>query len=178
VPTTVSGMRVARSFVSPTGAANTVERELDFQLGSDDGIQIEGVLGYGHYFDASPAPSDTVPLGQLAHQTLHLETGATEALPDDAGDDADDIDTEIFYVQAYSLVWIQGSTVTYGAGGSLTITPSGMWVPPEPILSPRNIIHKGTSDVADSFLNCGVLIYYRYVRFTTSELGTILARTG
>jgi len=176
MPRILSGQRTMRSFVTPTGVADEVARTIDFQLGSDDGIQIEAVLGYGHYFDASPAPSDTVPIASMASQTLHLETGATEDLPLVAGEDADDIDTEIFYVQTHAYNAIIGSTVTFGAGVDMTITPSGLFVPPQPILSPRNIIHKGRTNVADSFAFLGVLVYFRYVRFSTSELGVLLAR--
>jgi len=176
MPRILSGQRTARSLVSPTGAANEVERVLDFQLGADDGIQIEAVLGYGNYADLSPTPSDTVPVASIGMQTLHLETGATEDLPIAAGEDADDIDTEIFYVQSFAYSAIIGATNTFGAGVSLAITPSGLFIPPAPILSPRNIIHKGRSDITGSFGQFGVLIYFRYVRFTTSELGVLLAR--
>lgn len=176
MPRVLSGQRVCRSFVTPTGAADEVSRVLDFQLGADDGIRIEAVLGYGHYFDASPAPSDTVPVASMAAQTLHLETGATEDLPMVAAEDADDIDSEIFFVQSMAYNAIIGNTVTFGAGVDLAITPAGLFIPPEPILSPRNIIHKGRTNVADSFAFLGVLIYFKYVRFTTSELGVLLAR--
>jgi len=176
MPRTISGQRIARSFVTPTGSANEVQRVLDFNLAADQGIEIEAVLGYGNYFDASPAPSDTVPISNMGFQTLHLETGATEDLPSEAAEDADDIDSEIFYVQSYAYNAVLGTTNTFGGGASLAITPSGIWIPPEPILSPRNIIHKGRTNVTDTFGFFGVIIYYKFVSLTPAELGVALAR--
>ena len=175
MPRIVSGQRIARSFLSPTGAANEVTQELDFQLGARDGIRINAVLGYGHFHDDSPATSDTVPAQSTATQTLHLETGATEDLPDVAAEDGFDIDTEIFYAQMYGQV-IQVPATAGGGGGALTVTPNGLVTFPIPIDSPRNIIHKAVTVGADQDLEAGVLIYYHFVEFSTSELGVILAR--
>lgn len=175
MPRVRSGQRFCRSFLSPTGAANEVSAELDFQLGGDDGIEIFAVQGYGSLHDDSPAASDTVPYNAVAHQTLHLEAGETEDLPDAAGEDGFDIDSEIFWVQHFVQ---QGHIpATAGGGGAgLTITPSGLVVFDKPILSPRNITHKATTLTADQDLECGVIIHYRYVSFSSSELGVLLAR--
>ena len=172
----LSGLRIARSFVTPTGAANEVARVLDFQLAADNGIGIEWVLGYGQFYDASPAVSDTVPAHAFAHQTLHFETGATEDLPDNEGDDADDIDTEIVYVQSYSSMFQVWSTATGGGGGSVVVTPNDIVRYDPPLESPRNVIHKGTTVEADTFLNAGILMGYHYVEFSNAELGVLLAR--
>lgn len=171
----ISGQRIAQTFLSPTGAEET-EHEIDFQLTPNGGILIDAVQGYGHYHDDSPAVSDTVPANSQAHQTLHLETGATEDLLDVAGEDAFNIDTEIFYVQKFTFNAILGATATFGAGVQMTQNPSGLWVPPEPILSPRNITHKATTVTVGTFLECGMLIYYRFVELSDSELGVALAR--
>lgn len=176
MPTILSGQRIARSFVSPTGAANEVTRLLDFQLAADEGIRIFGVLGYGHLIDPSPAPSDTVPIAAVGYQSLNQETGETEDLPMEAGDDADDIDTEFMYVQHYTYNAIVGNTATFGAGVHEKVTPTGLFVPPEPMDSARNITHKAETISASTLLNCGVLIYFKYMRFSNSELGVMLAR--
>lgn len=175
MPRTLSGLRIARSFVSPTGAANEVEREIDFQLGADDGIRILWVLGYGVLHDDSPAASDTVPVFGVGAQTLHLETATTEDLPLVTGEDTDDIDTEIFYVQHFAQV-IQVPATAGGGGGALLVTPSGIVDYPKGILSPRNIVHKGRTSVADQDLEAGLLIGFEYVRFSNAELGVLLAR--
>jgi len=176
VPRVISGQRIARSLVTPTGAANTVSRVLDFQLSADQGIEISAVLGGGQYSDSSPAVSDTVPAQSIGHHTLHLEEGATETFPVDPGGDADDTDTEVFWAQAFGLMFIVGSTVTFGAGGGVHVTPSGLVTFPFPILSPRNITHKGVTGTAGTSLEAWVMIYYHFVEFSNAELGVLLAR--
>lgn len=175
MPTVLSGQRIARSFVTPTGAANEVSRVLNFNLAADEGIRIFGVQGYGSFHDDTPATSDTVPNTVVAHQGLHLESGATEDLDDAAGEDDDQIDTELFYIQWFQQTFHVPATAG-GGGGYGTVTPNGIWVPPEPIDSARNITHKGTTLNADTDLESGVLIYYKYVKFNRDELLGILAR--
>ncbi len=175
MPRIVSGQRVGRSLVTPTGAANEVEVELDFQLGPRDGIRIFSVLGLLSGHDDTPAASDTVPNVAFGHQTLHLETGATEDLPDAAGEDAFDIDSEIIYAQAFQQIF-QIPATAGGGGGSMVVNPSGIVNFGDPIDSPRNIIHKATTIGADQDLEAIVLIYYKFVEFTLQELGIALAR--
>ena len=175
MPRVISGQRVGRSFVSPTGAANAVSRVLDFQLAADQGVQLEAVLGYGVLHDDSPATSDTVPAVARAIQSLHLEEGTTEVLDFAAGDDDDELDTEVVWVQSFAEVF-QVPATAGGGGGSLTVTPSGLVVFPDPIVSPRNITHKGYTFEADCDLEAGILFYYRYVQFTNAELGVLLSR--
>lgn len=175
MPRVISGQRIARSFVSPTGAANEVSRVLDFQLAADQGIRVEAVLGYGFVHDDSPAASDTVPAAIRAAQTLHLEDGATEDIDFAAGDDSDQLDTEIFYVQSFVEIF-QVPATAGGGGGTMSVTPTGLVVFPDPIVSPRNITHKGHTFEADCDLECGVLIYYRYLQFSNDELGVLLSR--
>lgn len=175
MPRVISGQRVARSFVSPTGATNEVSRVLDFQLAADQGIEVIAVLGYGWAHDDSPPTSDTVPYIAQAHQTLHLEEGATEDLDYLAGEDDDEIDTEIIYAQTFADRGHIPATAG-GGGAGLHISPAGLVTFPEPILSPRNLTHKGTTATADVDLEAGVLIYYRYVEFSNAELGVLLSR--
>jgi len=169
-------MRIGRSFLSPTGATNELEAELDFQLGPQQGIEIVAVQGYGILHDDTPAVSDTVPITARATQTLHLETGATEDIPVAAAADAVDIDTEIFWIQFFALHIIMGATVTFGAGISHSVMPPGITYFDVPILSPRNITHKATTEGADQDLEAGVMVHYYYVTFSNAELGVLLAR--
>jgi len=111
----ISGLRVARSFITPTGAS-VVSRELDFQLGARQGIEISSVLGYGGLVDTSPAASDTVPATERGSQSLHMETGTLESFPMTTGADEDDIDTEIFYAQMYTLMFQVPATAGGGGG--------------------------------------------------------------
>jgi len=176
MPTELGPMRVARSFVTPTGASNEVEREIDFQLGQDIGIGLLGVMGYGIIHDDTPAASDTVPAPARAFQTLHLETGATEDLPNVTGLDADDIDTEIFWAQHYAELFQIPATAGGGGGGVHVTGGLGLDTFPRRIDTARNITHKGATGGADIDLECGVLIYYVYLRFSQAELGAILSR--
>lgn len=175
MPNRISGQRIARSFVSPTGATNEVTRVLDFQLAADQGIEISAVLGYGHIHDDSPAVSDTVPISVMGHQTLHLEAGNTEDLPSAAGEDADEIDTEILWMMPLVTHYVLGTTNTFGGGVGVG-TSHVFNTFPIPILSPRNITHKGFTPAADQDGEYGVLIYYHYVSFSSSELGVLLSR--
>jgi len=175
MPRIISGQRVARSFVTPTGATTTVSREIDFQLGAAQGIEIDSVLGYGSFADTSPGVSDTVLIKAVAAQTLHLETGSIEDLPLIGGEDQDDEDTEIFYVQTFQHVSQVPSTAG-GGGGGISVNPSGLVAFREPIRTARNITHSGKTEVTGQSLDAGVLIYYHYVEFTNAELGFLLAR--
>lgn len=174
MPRIISGLRVARSFVTPASAA-IESRELDFQLGSNQGIEVLSVLGYGLYADASPATSDTVPVHSIAVQSLHLETGTLESVPALAAEEEDDIDTEIFYVQTYGLMF-QVPATAGGGGGTLLVTPTGMVDYKEPIRTARNITHRGECFATGATLEAGVLIFYRYIEFSNNELGFFLAR--
>jgi len=171
MPTIVSGMRIARSFVTPAGAA-AVTREIDFQLGSQEGVEILGVLGTMRPETLSGVAS-FVQAGGV--QTLHLETGSLETVPADAGEDEDTIDTEQFYRQDVFGSVFDGTTE---GAASIMVTPSGMlWYPESsPIRTARNITHRGEGHVATDTWGMHVMIYYRFVRFTLAEMGVILAR--
>jgi len=173
MPTVISGPRRARSFVTPTGAA-VVSRVIDFNFATNQGIEITAVLGTGLSGDSSPATSDTVPVFMRAQQSLHLEEGQLEDVPIAGGDDADEVDTEVFFQQEFGGMFQVPATAGGGGGSS---TPGNLYVAyKDPILVARNITHRGETVTTgqDAFL--GVLIFYHYVVFTIAELGLILAR--
>jgi len=173
MPSIISGPRRARSFVTPANAT-TVTRVLDFNFATNQGIEITAVLGFGDVIDLSPAPSDTVPVLVKAAQSLHLEEGTIEDLPFIAGEDADEIDTEVFFQMDVGGMFQTGTTNTFGAGGGSPV--QNLYVPyRDPILVARNITHRGEAK-ALSDANLGVLIFYHYVVFSNAELGLILAR--
>lgn len=171
----ISGLRVARSLVTPTGAGDRVSRELDFQLGARQGIEMTAVLGWGEFADASPATSDTAPITSVAEQSLHMETGTLEVLPIASAADEDDIDTEIFWAQIFTLMF-QIPATAGGGGGTASVMPNGLTIFAEPIRTARNITHTAVTPEAGQELNAGVLIYYRYIEFSNAELGFLLAR--
>ena len=174
MPTEISGLRIARSFVTPTEAA--VSRELDFQLGARQGIAIHAVLG-----DLAIEPTNaTLAVTTQAYfgstQTLHLETGSLEAVPDAAGEDEDTIDSEIFYRQALAIGANDDVSTEFRASLAMTVTPSGIVVFPRPIFTARNITHRGITSSAALDANGHVILYYVFVEFSLSELGLLLAR--
>lgn len=174
MPQIISGPRRARSMVTPTGAQE-VTRVLDFNFASDQGIQIEAVLGNIAATDQNPSPSDTGVVAIPGAQTLHLEEGTIEDIPFAAGEDADQIDTEVFFEHNTMGLFLVGATNTFGGGGSGGT--SALYVPyRDPILVARNITHRGQSANTGQDVRASVLIFYRYVRFSTAELGLIFAR--
>jgi len=173
MPTIISGPRQARSFVTPSNAV--VSRVLDFNFASDQGLEITAVLGYGRIADLSPAVSDTIPVPIIGAQSLHLEEGTIENVPIADGEDADEIDTELFFQMDFGGMFQTGTTNTFGAGGSSDA--QNLYIPyRDPILVARNITHRGEASGAGVQGQCGVLIFYHYVRFSIAELGLILSR--
>jgi len=174
MPTVISGPRRARSFVTPAGN-EVVQRVLDFNFAATQGIQIEAVLGSLSVVDLSPAVSDTVPADLYVSQSLHLEEGTIENIPFLDGEDADEIDSEVFYLDHAQGQFQTGTTNTFGAGGNAG--HSSLYVAyRDPILVARNISHRGEGRQTGQVGKAHVVIYYRYVQFSTQELGLIFAR--
>jgi len=176
MPKAISGTRFARSMVTPIGA-QVVSRVLDFQLGPRMGLEIYSVqgsvsrLGTGTLGTVDNA---TIAVTQ-GQQTLHMETGALEDIPIKAGEDADDIDTEIFYQYGLYVTGVNSGIV--GEGASLAIVSGPGYVVYNPTLFvARNITHRGETVNANEEANFSVLIQYRYIEFTDAEMGILLAR--
>lgn len=175
MPTPISGPRQARSMVSPAGGGSPVTRVIDFNFAANQGIEIFGILGSIYGVDQTPAPSDTAATLIHAAQSLHLEEGTIEDIPFDDGEDADQIDTEVFFEMDAAGLFQTGTTNTFGAGGSAA--SAVLYVPyAKPILVARNITHRGEDADAGQTAQCRVLIFYQYVVFSLAELGLILAR--
>lgn len=173
MPREISGLRIARSFITPTNTE--VQRELDFQLGPRQGISISSVMG-----DMVPDPSATVHSTTVeeihAVHTLHLETGSLETVPLLTGEDEDTIDTEQFFRQVLSLVSSDDAATEFRASAATYVLPNGMIVYEKPILAARNITHRGVASAGNLDFLAHVLIFYTFVEFSLSELGLILAR--
>lgn len=165
-----SGLRVAHSMLSPAGGA-VVSVELDFQLGSRQGIEIHGILGGMQISDFDAGGGSTLTEVN-ADQTLHMETGTLETVPNVAAADTQNTDSEIFWRQSYTGAQIIS---TVGALAGL-ITPNGLVSFPETIKASRNITHRTEVVEAGTLFEMWVLIYYNYVEFTLAELGVLLAR--
>lgn len=167
----ISGLRIARSYITPINAVSS--RELNFNLSTRQGIQIQSVLGIinplVHSIGSSQGLHDCV-------QTLHLETGSLETVPNGAGADEDTVDSEIFFVQNFSRLANDDPTTEFRASAAQMVQPSGVIDYPDPILSSRNITHRAVGNVSVADYGCHIMVFYKFVEFTLSELGVILAR--
>ncbi len=173
-PREISGLRIARSFGTPANAA--VERVIDFQLGARQGIQIHSVLGTIQIDPSSYTPSTTVQVPRNGNQTLHLETGSLETVPDTVAEDEDTIDSEVFYRQDITTLANDDLTTEFRASAAIAITPSGIVDYARPLFSARNITHRSFTNSSGILLLCHVTIFYTFVEFSLAELGLILAR--
>lgn len=168
MPRVISDWRTARSFI---GAAATEESaELDFNIGTREAIEISGVLGTM----ARTAGVETGVAPATSEQSLHIESGTIEALNSTgAAADQFESDSEVIYQQVLSVIAFNGTTE---AAGAISLTPSGLVVFPEPILSPINLTHRVDNEAAQSDVGATLLIYYRYVELTSNELAFQFAR--
>jgi len=171
MPREISGLRLARSYITPT--ASEVSRELDFQLGARQGIAIYAVSADMVVETYTPGVLAT---GTHGTHTLHLETGSLETVPDAAGEDEDTIDSEVFFRQSLDIVGWDDIATEFRAAISHMVTPAGLITFPRPIFTARNITHRGISIATTITFFAHVILYYTFVEFSLAELGLILAR--
>lgn len=174
MPREISGLRLSRSFITPTDTR--VSREIDFQLGARQGIAIHGVLGE-IMVDPNNVTVNAAVIDYFAgNHTLHLETGSLETVPDAAGEDEDTIDSEIFFRQGIFFGGNDDVTTEFRASLAIQGVPGEMIAFPRPIFTARNITHSGITTISNMDILCHVIIYYVFVEFSLAELGLILAR--
>jgi len=174
MPREISGLRIARSFITPS--SSEVSRVLDFQLGARQGISISSVLG-----EILPDPDNTTISASVSsflngNHTLHLESGSLETVPDAVAEDEDTIDSEVFFRQGFSFVGNDDLTTEFRASAAMVISPQGVVNYEKPILTARNITHRGITRAGALDTLCHVTIFYTFVEFSLAELGLILAR--
>lgn len=176
MPRTISGTRFARSSVTPIGA-QVASRVLDFQLGPRMGLEIFSVQGSCPRYGSGTllVADNATGMAVTAQQSLHMETGALEDLPISAGEDADDIDTEVFYLMGFALAYVNSGVAGEGATLTTTIGPTYVAYTPTLFLA-RNLTHRGETVNANDEATFNVLIQYRYIEFTDAEMGIVLAR--
>jgi len=171
MPRVVSGLRVARSYITPENTE--VSRTIDFQLGGQQGIALHGVLGTMQLLTESGGTGMSAE--QFSH-TLHYETGSLESVPDAPGEDEDTIDSEIVYRQDMSLLAQDEAATRGGSAAAMVVTPGGIVWFPEPLYTARNITHRGIGLASTWSFGAHVLLYYKFVTFSLSEMGVLLAR--
>jgi len=174
MPREISGLRIARSFITPTSAE--VSRVIDFQLGARQGISISAVMGDVMVDPSAFTPSATIVLAFNGNHTLHLESGSLETVPDATAEDEDTIDSEVFYRQSMQFIGNDDLTTEFRSSAGLMVMPNGIVNYDKPILTARNITHRGISVSGALDILCHVIIFYTFVEFSLAELGLILAR--
>ena len=167
----LTGQRFARSFLTPVDV-QVVEAELDFQLGPSMAIVIDWVQAYLAEFSWV---ASAVWLPYRWVQTLHLETGPLEDVPVSAGEDEQNVDSEIFYAHAVAAL---GHDTAVAVGGSASGVTQGNTVMHyrEPVVSVRNITHRAEGFTVGGQAGLGVLIAYKYVELTKDEFVLNLAK--
>lgn len=174
MPREISGLRIARSFITPPNSE--VSRVMDFQLGARQGIAIHAVLGDMVIDSTGFTPSAAAQTVLNGTHTLHLESGNLETVPDAGGEDEDTIDSEVFFRQSLLYVGNDDLTTEFRASAAVLVTPSSIVNFERPILTARNITHRGIALQSSLDFLAHVIIYYVFVEFSLAELGLILAR--
>jgi len=168
----ISGLRVARSYISPVGITAEIQ-EIDFQLGARQGVAIHAVLATMN-FQALNVSSSVQTIANFI-QSLHLEVGALETLEFGTTDEVT-VDSEIFFRQEMTYVGNDDLTTEFRSAAAMVISPAGLITFAEPILTSRNITHQGDGSVATWSVGMHITLYYKFVEFSLSELGVLLAR--
>jgi len=167
----ISDWRMARSKIGQAGAGTLEEVELDFNIGSDEAIEIASVLGL---INMATASGSATQAPAIAQQNLHIEDGQIETTLDTDVTAADqfDNDSEVIYSQSVNESTFNGTTE---ASAYLTVTPSGVVVFARPIVSPINLTH-AVKVITGITVIAILLIQYRYVRLSDKELAFQFAR--
>ena len=172
MPRRLTGIRHARSLITTAVGASSVDTdEIDFELASNQGIEIVAIK---HWF--SELSGD--PIATLARSnfwaSLHAET---QTLEDPTPDTNQTVrDSEIIDMEA--AVHISGDD-SGAAQGGLAVTVTKLTTPwqfmPADLVSVSNLTHRfETSAVADDGTSC-YMIMYRYLELSPAELGLFLA---
>lgn len=173
MPQAISDVRVARSFIGANAVNVTESVELDFGLGTQEAIEIIGIIGLMNMVGPAEPVVTTQEVGQ---QTLHIEEQALEVASfAPASPDFFESDSEIIYQQTVNHHIVVDSANGH-AGMTTFINPSGMVTLPEPVISPINLTHRVITLGTLQPLGANLSIWYRYVRLTTAELGLQFAR--
>lgn len=169
MPTAITDWRTARSFIG-LGVVSSVESvELDFNIGTQEAIEISGIQGGLQPFSVVSAAT-IVPL--IMQQSIHVEDGTLETLSIDATDaDQFDNDSEVIFEQRAGLIAFDGTT----EGGAALEGFNKSYKFARPIISPINLTHRGENNGACTGIAV-VIIEYRYVRLSTQELAFQFAR--
>ena len=168
MPQAITDWRMARSFIGGLAAAESAE--LDFNIGTQEAIEIASVSGH---IALGTVTSGSTILARVAQQTLRIEDGVIEVLSIDETDvDVFDNDSEVVFEQDLNIIAFDGTT----EGGAAIDGTNFEKVYKSPILSPINPTHGVINSGSVSAIGATLLIEYRYVRLSLNELAFQFAR--
>lgn len=169
----LTNTRIATSFYTHEAGSTQGGQEVDFDLGTNQAIEIFSVFGVVDSLENITAVA-TLQAPSVQH-SLHLE----DDNPRDTGLEITDTDLvelndEVIYKQ--SVVSVQAHDTTNGVGSAgLAITPTGMVTYPEPILTAANLQHQFKASGTNMDIAATLYIFYRYVLLSNQELAGIIA---
>lgn len=168
MPQAITDWRIARSQIGGVGASESTE--LDFNIGTQEAIEIASVSG--HLALGTITESSSI-LSRLAQQSLRIEDGTIEVLSlDETDPDVFDNDSEVAFEQFLNAIAFNGTTEAAAAIDGVNLVK----VFRNPILSPINLTHGVINEGSTSAVTGVLLIEYRYVRLSINELAFQFAR--
>ena len=172
MPTRLTGIRTARSLITTAvGAAFVGTDELDFELASDQGIEIEAVK---HIFTELNLDVIAAPARANFFATLHAETTTLEDPTPDTNHTVRD--SEILDMSAATFYGGDDSGAAQGGMTSSAFLGSNGWEKmPDDFIVVSNLTHRFEADAVSDDGTSIYLIRYRYVRLSLAELGLFLA---
>lgn len=170
----LTNVRIATSLVTHEGGSTATEQEIDFELATQEAIEIFAVLGVPTSLENFTSTGATIQ-APSGIQTLHLE----DDNPRDVGfeisaTDVVFLDDEVIYEQSVMALELEDDTNGVGVGG-LAVTPNQLIVFPQPVLSARNLTHSVVTSTTNIDFVGQLFIHYRYVRLTQTELAFAIA---
>lgn len=166
MPTPISPMRIARDIDIAVAGAADVERTIDFDLGSEEGIELYRIELIAGGLDFTPSGEGEVG---MAYQSLHVEVGTLE---DPILADGTMLSSEILARVQYTAFGHEEAAVARMQG--LLISPCQSWdflqMHGRPLLVAQNLTHNIVTESTVSMTDVEVALWYRYVRLTREEL--------
>lgn len=174
MPRAISNVRVASDVITHEGGTTPTEREIDFDLGLNEAIEIFGIVGLVNSFATYTV--GTSPGADSGVQALQLDPDNPRDIAHLTSDtDITFLDEEAIFMQAVQAIGFNDTT--NGTGGlATTVTPNGLVTYPEQILSAINPSHTIVTNGADLDFVGTLMIHYRYVQLTQQEIAFQVAR--
>ena len=171
MPQVITGTRNARSTVDVSAISTTDTDEIDFELASDQAIEIMALKHIASQINTAIAT--TIIFGS-AQISLHAETVGLE----DPNMDIDNTvrDSEIIDAEVVTGYLSDDSGAAQGGMTVHTTKHSSGWQQmPSGLFVVTNLTHRVQTDGVLTNVTSTYMIQYRYVRLSLSELGVFLS---